>query len=297
MELRNLRYFLAVADEGSFRRAGEKLHVAQSAVSRRVSDLEHELGVTLIDRLGKTPQLSQAGIALAARTRGLLEAIGAAGEVARDIGRGKAGVLRIGLHLGAVRHEAVRNALRTFHDECPDVQLDLCPVAGVEHFASAQGLGLDAAFVVDTEPIPPPLEHRVVARDGWAVFVPTSHRLAQRKSVRLQELDGESIITLPRQARPELYDRVMARFATRGVQPRSVQPIAGGELQMALASAGLGVALTMRSLKQHVPPSMRMCLLKDMDIPVDVSLLWRGRAASPALRSFLAHTDHLDIDR
>jgi DNA-binding transcriptional LysR family regulator len=290
VELRNLRYFLAVAEEGGFRRASARLRIAQPAVSRRVRDLERELGVELLDRGGRSIVLTQAGTELFERARPILQALTAAEQRARDVGHGRAGLLHIGLYLAAARHDSVLEILSTFHAEHPEVRLDLVAMATPQTFTTAAGLHMDAAFTMDAERLSTEVNTRRVGYDRWAAFLRRDHRLASRGSISVRDLAGERIITFPPQDDPVLYDRLSAEFASRETELAGYQAIAGGELHLALAAAGLGVALTMSSLERSMPAALVMREIVDLDFGATVDLVWHEHRMSPALRLFLAES-------
>ena len=199
MELRHLATFVAVADEGSFTRASERLHVVQSAVSAGVRTLERELSVTLFDRSTHRVALSDAGHALLPEARATLAAAAAAREAVDQVRGGLRGTVTLGTMQAQGMHAIdVPGLLAAFRARYPDVTVNVRHAGGSRAMADEVREGrLDLAFVALPGRSSPGLELTPLTREPIALVVPTDHRLSARASVELAELGEETMIELP----------------------------------------------------------------------------------------------------
>jgi DNA-binding transcriptional LysR family regulator len=198
MELRDLEYFVAVADERHFTRAAARLHVVQSGVSAVIKALERELGVRLLERSSKRVELTDAGMALLPRARAVLDAVGTAREAVDEARGGMRGTIRLGVML-AVRLLDMPALLAEFQHEHPavDVQLRHDP-AGSAGLVDAVGTGsLDIALASVPGKAPAGVELTEIASTTLELVVPAAHRLAGQPSVRLSDLANERFVDSP----------------------------------------------------------------------------------------------------
>ena len=233
MELRHLRYFVAVAEELHFRRAAERLHVAQPAVSEQVRKLEDELGVRLFDRTQRNVALTGAGAALLTEAYRVLRQAEAARLAARSASDRPA--LRIGYVPTALR-ASIPRTLRRLVAAMPNLQTTMEPGSGLELVDAVRAGELDVAVV--SLPVPtagvrvtPLGEQRVVA-----VF-PVSHEHAVKPHVDLEQIAPERIVVLPRDVDRPLFDAVLATCCAAGVSPTLIEMPDGQVDQMLLAVA------------------------------------------------------------
>src|SRR6516165_11374705 len=194
MELRHLRYFTAVADELSFTRAATLLRVAQSAVSAQIRLLEDSIGVTLLERTSRRVELTSAGRIFLQGTKKILADLDEMKRQARRIGRAESGHLAVGF-IGAQSHEWMPLVLKRFRQKYPDVEVTLAemvPSAQLEALATRK-LDVGVVGAIDGKP-PPGLQVACIAEEQPMVGMPSDHELADRASVRLQQLRGEKLI-------------------------------------------------------------------------------------------------------
>src|SRR5262250_709311 len=147
MELRHLRYFMAVGEEENYRRAAQRLHVAQTALSTQIQDLEAELGFKLFDRLPRGVKLSAAGRLFLEDARRILQQVSEAAVRAARVARGQTGTLRVGFTENASWHGVVPESLRRFRERQPDAELQLYPSTSLEQVEGIRSGQLDAGFV------------------------------------------------------------------------------------------------------------------------------------------------------
>jgi DNA-binding transcriptional LysR family regulator len=242
MELRHLRYFVAVAEELHFRRAAERLHVAQPAVSEQVRKLEEELGARLFDRTQRSVSLTDAGRALLREARRVLEQAEVARQAVRRARDRRCSALRIG-YIPVSLPTSVPRALQRLAASMPQLETSLEPGCGLELVEAVRASRLDAAIVS----LPTPTAGLQITALGdqraLAVF-PVSHDHAVRSSVRLEQIAPQRIVVLPRDADRPFYDAVIAACRDAGLSPTLVE-MPDGQVERALlavaSGAGMGV--------------------------------------------------------
>jgi DNA-binding transcriptional LysR family regulator len=282
VELRQLEYFVAVAEEANFTRAAERVHISQSGISAQVRRLEQQLGAELIDRSARTATLTPAGSAALEHARAVIAAASAVQQAVDEV----TGLLRGRLVIAMVTACTVRplfDALSAFHAAHPGVELSLLEDASdrlIELVRSGQAdLALTgvAAMPSDLEGIPVTSERLVAA-------VPADHPLARRKRVTLADIAAHPVICMPKGTGIRtVFDRgCSARAALPDIALQASAPSAVADL----AARGLGVAiLTASMVENHA-----LCPLSivDLDAPALLALVWRATDA-PALRELVRH--------
>jgi DNA-binding transcriptional LysR family regulator len=214
MELRHLRYFVAVAEELHFRRAAERLHVAQPAVSEQIRKLEAELGVTLLNRTHRSVSLTDAGAAMLVEARRVLGQAEVAERVAKQTGRRAAGRLRMGYALDSLP-SVVSHALRSFTASTPGIELAVEAGTTPGLIEDVREGRLDVAAVC----LPAPtagLRVTAVAREGAVAAVPLMHRFADRSELDMERLAESTLLMMPRAVNPAFFDGVLAACREAG---------------------------------------------------------------------------------
>ena len=254
MELRHLRYFTAVAEELHFRRAAERLHVAQPAVSEQVRKLEQELGVRLFDRTQRSVSLTPAGAALLEEARRVLRAADVAQQAARSAGETETMRLRIG-YLPDSLPASVPRALRRLAASAPRVNVELETGPATRLIDDVRARRLDAVVVSLPAPtnglrVMPLGEQRVVA------VLPTAHPRAVDSAVALGRLAPERLVMLPRAANPAFHTAIIAMCRDAGLAPTLVE-LADPLVEHVLlgVAAGAGMALLPESVAQRYATS------------------------------------------
>ena len=191
MELRHLRYFVAVGEEQHYGRASRRLHVAQPALSRQIQDLEEEVGFKLFDRLPRGVKLNPAGKLFLEDARRILQEVSDAAARAARVARGRSGTLRVGFSENASWRGVVPDSMRRFREKHPDAELQLNPAASLEQLEAIRSGRLDAGFVnfmpnADTE-----LNQLAVGDQHVELAVPKRHPLTKLKKLRL---DRKSVV-------------------------------------------------------------------------------------------------------
>jgi DNA-binding transcriptional LysR family regulator len=247
MELRHLAHFVAVAEEASFTRASERLHVVQSAVSASIRGLERELGVQLFERTTQRVALTDAGQVFLPEARRTLAAADAAREAIDDVRGGLRGTVRLGT-MQALRIVDVPRLLAQFHREHPQVELQVRHASGGSaQLADAVRHGeLDLAILATRERRAPGLELTTLARETLEFTCHHQHRLVARKTIQLSDLAEETFIDFP--LGWGLRTATDLAFAAAGVRRTVTMEIDDILELVRMVAAGLGVAL--------LPPSI-----------------------------------------
>ncbi|TWF81479.1 DNA-binding transcriptional LysR family regulator [Pseudonocardia hierapolitana] len=222
MEVRQLRYFVAVAEELHFGRAAERLHVAQPAVSQQVGRLERELGVRLLERTSRRVALTSDGMRLLDEARAALSAVDRVRAVAADLSAGRSGVLRVGTTPGV--GPRLSRAAAKLRANVPDLALTLVDGTVAAHTAALRAGALDIALVRGAVAAPD-LQAREVWRDALQVMLPAAHPAAAGETLPVTALAG-LIVRLPdRTSDPALLDALQAACGAAGIVPATGRPV------------------------------------------------------------------------
>lgn len=281
-ELRQLRSFVAVAEEGSLTRAAARLHLAQQSLSQQIRTLELQLGVTLFERSPRGAALTPVGAVLLREARPILAQSERAVEAVRRAARGEQGELRIGF-LSSVANFMMPPVVRAFRERHPGIALHTEEQAIATLVAGLREGRLDAA--VSRQPLVDDLATEELLREPVAAVLPDGHALAGREALALADLAGEPWVLTPRTSWPPWHRQYDADFAAAGFRPRVVARGSTPQHLLALVAAGVGVArltLSSRSLRDggvtFVP------LIGDEAAVVLVTRPGNGNPALPMLR-------------
>jgi DNA-binding transcriptional LysR family regulator len=286
MDLRQLRYLVALAEEGSFTRAAESEHVAQPAVSQQIRRLEDEVGLALVERTTRRVSLTEAGELVVVRARRIMAELEAA-EIELQALRGMyAGHVTLGaMHtMGPVD---VSLALALFAERHPNVQLTVREHASEEMAGMLRADELDLAFLSVTERVESHgLGLHQLVSEELVVLLPLEHRLARRKQVRMAQLADEPFISFREGAR--LRELLMAAGRSANFEPRVTLESNESQRVRRLVSRGLGVAILPRSDAEGPGADVAVAELIEPSLSRDITLAWReGRRLSPAAAEFL----------
>ncbi|TWS26172.1 LysR family transcriptional regulator [Tsukamurella sputi] len=242
MNLRQLQYFVAVAEERHFGRAARRLHMAQPPLSHQIRQLESDLGVELLHRTTRRVDLTDAGRAYLDRARGILAAVDDASEHARRVAAGATGHVTIGC-VGTATYSLLPPLARRLAEELPGIDFAFRGEMLVpDQVEALRGGEIDIALL--RPPVADPsLTVRVVRREPWVVALPAEHPLAQRERLRVSDLAGEAFIVHSAGRRSAMYDRVMALLREGGVAPAIRHEVGETSTLGTLVAAGLGIAL------------------------------------------------------
>lgn len=244
LELRHLRYFVAVAEELNFTRAAERLHIAQPPLSTQIRQLEEELGAQLFEREKRRVYLTAAGRDLLERARSILTAAESAKDAVRRTASGETGELRLGYVPSAMFTEALPGAILRFQQRYPRIQLHLLEMPSIDQLYAVHNRELEVGILRRPDiaiPVGVHLEEWYQA--PLVAALPKGHRLAARESLRIADLKDQPLILFPRQSGIGLYWRVVDLCIKAKFRPRVVRETRDYAVMIGLVSAGVGIAL------------------------------------------------------
>jgi DNA-binding transcriptional LysR family regulator len=288
MELRHLRYFIAVAEELNFTRAATRLHIGQPPLSMQIRDLEEEIGVRLFERGPRRVALSTAGERFLLHARRILDGVEEAVAEARRAARGELGELRVGFTSSLPFTDLLPDALNAYRRRFPQVRLQLREMFTPEQFQALLRGELDVGFVRLQAGTPPAgIVLREVARNPLRLVVNAAHRLAGAAQVHLAELAGEDFISFPADVGTDLPGVLRALCRQAGFEPRIVQTAREATTQIGLVAAGLGVAVLPAPLESVRIARVRYLALAEPEAQFRLALAIREGEPVPTLGGFL----------
>ena len=248
MELRQLRYFVAVAEELHFRRAAARLHMSQPPLSHQIRLLEEELGCELLSRTRRRVDVTPAGEAFLRDARAILADLDRAARNARRIQEGQTGLLRVSF-AGSALLSLVPRVVQRLAALHPEIDIELRERSTSDQVralaAGVTDLGLAPLPVAD-----PGLDVEVLARERTVAAVPAAHPLARRRRLTLRRLAEHPFVLFPREQAPGYHDMLMTAVTSAGTPPRVIQQAAETQTIMGLVAAGTGVSLVPASVQQ-----------------------------------------------
>jgi DNA-binding transcriptional LysR family regulator len=286
VELRHLRYFVAVAEERHFGRAAERLHIAQPPLSQQIRRFEAELGEPLFYRTTRSVELAPAGEALLERAPAILAAFDAAVEDARRAARGEYGRLAIGF-TGSSTYAMLPSLAAAMRDELPGVVLDLqgellTPAQVARLLDGTLDLGLLRPPVHERE-----LATEVLHSEPLLAVLPENHPLADAEAVPLERLEGEPFVTYPSHFRSVVHDAVEDACEAHGFQPVAAHEVAETATLVSFVAAGLGVSLVPASVRNMTVEGAVYRPLLDDATRVELAAAWRRDDDRPVLERAL----------
>lgn len=289
MELRHIRYFIAVAEECHFGKAAERLHMAQSPLSQQIKQLESELGVILLTRSTRKVELTAAGDRYLERARAILHAVESARDEAQRVAMGTLGSVRIGF-TGSATYELLPALARALRADFPDLELGLQGEMLTADQVDALNAGtLDLALL--RPPVrDPSLEVTVLRREPLIAVLPAAHPLANGTEVRLTDLRDEPFITYPSNHRSVVYGAMTDACLSAGFRPSVVQEVAETATLISFVAAGIGVSLAPASVQHLQITGATTRPLAGPAREVELALATRSDNDKPHVARVLAHT-------
>lgn len=250
MELRHLRYFLAVAEEGNFTRAAARLGIGQPPLSQQIRDLETEIGAMLFHRVPHGAELTAAGAAFLPEAKASLAAAEKARLAAQSANRGETGRLSLGFTASSAFNPVVSTTIRRFQARWPDVQLSLTEMNTLGLMQKLEHGELDATFFRPGLDDPDGIRLKRLPDEPMVVALPASHALAKRKTLPLALLAKEPFILFPRLVGLSLYDDVVRACREAGFELKVAQEAPQISSVVNLVAADLGVSIVPASISQ-----------------------------------------------
>ncbi len=289
MELRHLRYFVAVAREGHVTRAAARLGIAQPPLSQQIRALEDEVGATLLQRHPRGVALTDAGRAFLADAEAVLAGAAQAAARARRTARGEVGRIAVGFTTSAPFHPLVARAIRTFRGERPDVSFVLEETGSAELLAGLRAERLDVAFVRSGLTGAEGLTVQPLLQEDMVAALPARHPLARRSRLTLRDLAPETMILYRRPDGRGLYDVIVSACAAAGFAPQVGQEAPRIVSTLNLVAAGLGITLVPASLSRLPLEGVTYRKLSGRPaVKVPLSVACRADERSAATAAFVA---------
>jgi DNA-binding transcriptional LysR family regulator len=287
MELRHIRYFLAVAEEQNFTRAAARVGIGQPPLSQQIKDLETEVGAPLFHRIPQGAELTEAGRAFLENVRVIPVQAERATRAAQRAARGEIGSIRVGFVGSAPLNRVMPATIRSFRRAYPDVEMSFEEANAMRLIASLKDGELDAAFFRFNESPSDDLQIRMLSEERMVVVLPATHPAAKSVEIDLVRLRNDALILVPRDAGPSLFDTVMLACRQAGFEPILGQSAPQLSSVVSLVAAELGFSM--------VPESMRQLQLTGVtyrdvagDAPLTrLALAYRRGETSKIVRNFV----------
>jgi DNA-binding transcriptional LysR family regulator len=296
MELRHLRYFVAVAEEQNITRAASRLHVSQPPLSRQIRNLEDELGIALFDRDAKAVRLTEAGRIFLAEARIILQRAETAVEMAKDVAGGKRGEIRIG-YAPSLTVELLPRALRYFRESSPGVSVQLHDLSTQEMLRGITNGKLNAALLVQLPPkaltglVFEELQHHPVC-----VAIHPAHPLARARRVGLEQVAKERLVAFTLVDYPEHQGWIAGLFAPLNRPPQIVEEHDSITSLIAAVESGRGAALIAQPLKGLASPRLKIRPLQPAPPPLGVGIAYNKKFRSTLTDNFIAAARRTKVD-
>jgi DNA-binding transcriptional LysR family regulator len=289
LETRQLRYFLAVAEDLHFARAAGRLHVAQSALSAQIQALERTLGVRLLNR-GKRAAvtLTTAGELFRPEAEAALRQMERAEQTGRLAARGEAGHIALGYVGSAVTSGLLADLLRRFHDTHPRVRLSIAAMETPRQLAALTGGLLDIGLIRPRPAYPDSVKSAILQRETLMIALPDNHALAQKASLKAADLRAEHFIMPQFNESAGFADHVRALAALGRFTPEPPTQVNDFLAAITMAAAGYGIVLAPMSFRTFAPANVVFKSVEKFNETAALALAWRDRPASPAVEAFLA---------
>ena len=285
MELRHLRYFIAVVEYGGFSHAARRLYVAQSAISEQIRDLEDEVGVALLHRNRRHVTPSPAGEIFLREARKVLAAADQAIELAQRSERGEIGSLSIGFFTGSIGSFFPR-LIREFRRRHPDVRVSLFEMMANENREALLAGQIDLAFTRPFErPFTEGVKFELLLEEAIVAVLPREHRLAS-STIKLKALASESFVLINRDTWPPFFDQALSLSNKAGFAPRIVNTTGRWPGVLTLIEAGEGVYLVTEGVKRLRSNGLVFCDIVPT-ASIGLGIAWRSSHEGAIVRAFL----------
>ena len=283
MELRQVKYFLAVAEELNFRRAAEKLYIQQPPLSRQIRSLETELGVELFHRTKRSVSLTEAGQAFLDEARLTLAQAQRAVDAAQQTV--KTNKLTIGFSICAF-DRVLPEIIKAFRQKHPTTLVNLTEMPKESQIQALLTKKIDVGFCY--APITnPELDSLTILSEPLAVVLPLEHPLVKQEKIELRSLQAESFILCPEEIKPDVRQQIVRLCDRAGFQPKITQEASPPEVQLRLVESGMGISLiAANSQTRHNAKVVYRPLVEPIPV-LEIAAVWHKKTASPALSHFI----------
>ena len=286
MELRHLRYFVALAEQRHFGRAATSLNMAQPPLSQQIRVLEEELNVKLFDRSVRPIELTQAGRVLLLEARQILAQAERAQVLTKRVGASGGAPFTIGI-TGSAALEFAPPVIAAFIDRVPEARLSLREMSSPAQIAALKGGEIDIGFVrgpvTDEE-----ISIQLIYQEPYMIAMPASHPRAHARAPRLSDLNGSALVVFDSQEAPGFRESILQLCCAGNYQPTAIQSAYQMTTIMCLVASGLGIALVPRSARRIETEGVVFHSVQEDHPPVDLFAAWRKTDNAPYLEDLLA---------
>ncbi|MDO1527308.1 LysR family transcriptional regulator [Fulvimonas sp. R45] len=290
-DFRQLRYFVAVAEELSFTRAAQRLHISQPPLSQQIQALEQDLGARLLERNKRNVSLTEPGRLFLEQARQILDRAEQARQRVAEAAAGFSGELRLAYTVSVSFHPALPQILLRFGRNAPNVRVRLSEMYTEPQFSALRAGQIDVGFV-RSEPVHEvdarALRLQVIDREPLLLALPSGHPLATRRRLRIGDVAGEAFVAQPRELAATLYDRLVQLAAKSDFHPQIRQHAQQLNGLLALVAAGIGLALVPATMRAVQLAGVSYVPLEDPDAYLLLAVACRADDTSPVLAQFLA---------
>lgn len=285
VELRQIRSFLSIAETLHFGRTAELIHLSQPALSLQIRALEEDVGVRLFERNRRKTTLTAAGVAFRDEAARALSQLDQAIRRARMAASGKLGLLRIGF-VSTVGRAIVPNIVRQFRKSNPEVEFSLRNILTAEQVQMLESASLDVGFLRMPVGEDSALDVVTVHREPFVLVVPSSHKLAKRKRVRLREVAGEDFVMYERAYAPGFHDLMYGIFRDARIAPNVSQTAVEMPMLISLVASGMGITIAPLSVVKQSATSVVACNISDRIPMSEIGMAVRKGTRSSIVENF-----------
>ena len=292
MELRHLRYFLAVAEELHFGRAASRIHIAQPPLSKQIQQLEKELGIELFKRTRRSVQLTEAGKVFQREAYKAIECLENGILKAQLASRGEAGWLSIGF-IGSSTYNVLPSLLREFRRKYADVDLVLQEIQSSEQNQALREQRIHVSFARFPK-MEKGLIFETIYKEHLVVALPASHHLNRKKSLKLSDLANEPFILFPHPPSAHAENTIQI-FTNENLSPQIVQTVEEMHTALGLVAAGIGLTLVPSSMQNTQRKAIAYLNLAKPEIVLELKMGYREDETSPVLKKFIKTVLSVDL--
>jgi DNA-binding transcriptional LysR family regulator len=285
LELKDLRAFVAVAEEMHFGRAAARLHISAPPLTRQIQKMERLVGARLFDRTKRTVVITAAGSALLSEARGILEQAEKLPDTAQRAAQGQSGVLQVGVNAAALFSQT-KEVQRKILQDLPNIRVIWRVLSSMDQITAIRQGSLDLGFVHT------PIEHeglsvRRMLREPLTAALPTNHPLANRQSIRLKDLHDQVFLIGARNLSPHDYDRLINACTSEGFTPKLDHQTQSMMSYLGLVAIGAGITITPTSMAEVKIEGVTYVRIEGPEHYSEISIAWDPRNITPVLARFL----------
>ena len=291
MELRQLQYFLGVANELHFSKAAEKLFIAQPALSRQIQALEENLGVLLFERDKRNVKLTPAGEYLREEATQVISQLENITKRTQFIHQGEEGELRIG-HPGSAIYSVIPPLLSKLRSDFPQIKANLSEILEDDLYGNLKNYQIDVGFV--REPYSDKmLATKVLLEESFSLILPENHWITAENFISLAQIKYEPFVLPPRHLGSIYYDLIIRMCGREGFTPNVVHESIHGATILRLVEYNLGISIMPTSYRLSTAMRVKFIELKDIPERTQLSMAWRRNDTNPILQNFLKVADEM----